>query len=252
MLPLQEMGERQVVSDPDLVDIKNQLKELRKKLADQEAITGPNSQKLQKTSKAINGLLDNEVERKIKDCDGILEDLDKVSDELVDLKNLGMKKNKHYKDLIEKAKRKQGKQDPTLEVKLIELEEETPLLDQELLDIDGKLKEQQKKKAEARKVLESILKSPESITPNQIDNLLADLDLIKEKFGNNDQNMRTIDGKIDRKIKDLDKMLTSSDSKKEIIEAINELNLEMDEDCQNVRELLKILPAKTHELKHTL
>ena len=162
------------------------------------------------------------------------------------------KKNKHYKDLIDKAKRKQGKLDPLLSEKLVELEDEIPIFDEELLELDGKIKDLRKKKAEARKVLYDILRTPDSLNPNQIDGLLQDLDEIKDKFGSTDQKLRSHDDKVDRKIKDLDKMLTSSDSKKELMANIEEMEGELKDEFSNLKELLDTLPKMANELKHTL
>ena len=89
-----------------------------------------------------------------------------MAEEIGDLKNLSQKKNKHYKDLIDKAKRNQGKRDALLNDKLVELEDETPLFDQELLELDGKIKDLKRKRADAKKTLDDILRTPESFTPN--------------------------------------------------------------------------------------
>ena len=50
-----------------------------------------------------------------------------------------------------------------------------------MTDPDAKTKDLKKKKNDAKKVLDDITKAPQNFTPNQIDNLLVNLDDLDEK-----------------------------------------------------------------------
>ena len=81
---------------------------------------------------------------------------------------------------------------------------------------------------------------------------MADLDEIRDKFGGADLKIKENSGKLDRRIQDLDKIITSSDSKKELLANIDEISEEMADDCKHIEELLKTLPKTIKELNHTL
>ena len=86
--------------------------------------------------------------------------------------------------MIDKAIKNHGDKDPNLLEKLKELTVEQATLLEELKDPQQRTKDLKKKKNDARKVLDDITKAPQNYTPNQIDNLLVNLDDLGEKCEN--------------------------------------------------------------------
>jgi len=123
-------------------------------------------------------MLDNEITRKLQDGLTNLGEIDTVADNCGELKLKTGKKLKYYKEMIDKAQKKQGKEDPLLNDKLAELMDELYIFERDLVEADLKIKDQKKKRADAKKVIEDINKAPEKFNPTQLDNMLANLEEI--------------------------------------------------------------------------
>jgi len=109
--PLNELGDREVKT-PEIVKILEQLKAIEKKLKDCEADLGETKKRGDQLGEEVDQLLEGEKSRKVQDADEQLGKLDKALADLADLKKDAQKKLEIYKDLIEAAKKNEGKQDP--------------------------------------------------------------------------------------------------------------------------------------------
>lgn len=126
------------------------------------------------------------------------------------------KKLKMYKDLIQDAKGKEGREDPELLAKLRELEGEAKALEREINDVDSKLNDLKKKRNDSKRLLEEIKKQPSKYTPSQIDQLLGTLQDTQEKnAGLNDKADQQEDD-VDQRLNDLNALLNSSQRRKQL------------------------------------
>lgn len=68
--------------------------------------------------------------------------------------------------------------------------------------------------------MDEIVKNTNNFTLNQIDNLLENISDIKDKSSNIDEKLKNADQLIDKKIRDLEDLMQSSQSKKELLAQI--------------------------------
>jgi hypothetical protein len=73
---------------------------------------------------------------------------------------------KYYQDLINKAMKKNAQSDNLLNEKLVELSDETFIFEKDLSEADAKLKEQAKRRNDAKKAVQDIEKEPEKFLPH--------------------------------------------------------------------------------------
>ena len=91
--------------------------------------------------------------------------------------------------MIERAEKTYGQNDSSLLDKFAELQIEEHVIEKEASELEVKVKELKKKKSDAKKILEEIIKNPSNFTPNQIDTLLTNLDELKENCTSKDEKL---------------------------------------------------------------
>jgi hypothetical protein len=96
------------------------------------------------------------------------------------------------------------------------MKDESFLFEKDLTDTDHKLKDLHKKTNDAKKAAMDINKNPEKYLPQQLDNMLQNLDELSEKSNASKDKFSNVDKSILQKIDDLQKLLETSDSKKEL------------------------------------
>ena len=161
-------------------------------------------------------------------------------------------KLKYYRQIIEKAVQNQGKEDQNLNDKLLELMDELYIFDRDLTEIEQKVKDQKKKRADAKKVIIEIDKAPEKYSLAQIDNMLLNLEEIQDKVNKTGDKVKNTESTIQTKIKELEKLLESSDSKKEILLEIDELNSEIEDDLVKLKDVIEKLPIIIQQVEKSL
>lgn len=108
MQPLTLLNEREVKADPEISRILERMKSIDAELSSLETKLIPNNQKIQKQTKAIKSILDNEIARKLQQGQENIEKVNAVIEESAEVKKLTAKRIKVYKDLLETALKKQG------------------------------------------------------------------------------------------------------------------------------------------------
>lgn len=110
------------------------------------------------------------------------------------------------------------------------------LFEKDISEADSKLKDQLKKCQDAKKVVFDIDKEPEKYLPHQLDNMLSNLEEIEEKVNSNRDRLAKADVTVKAKIDDLQKLLESSDSKKEMLGLIDELSTDINSDLVKLQD----------------
>ena len=252
MQPLTVLNEREVKADPEISQILEKMKSIDAELSSLETKLMPNTQKIQRQTKSVKSILDNEIARKLQQGQEQIEKVNGVIEQSAEIKNHSNKRIKVYRDLLEAALKKQGTSDPVLSEKLQELTDEVFLFEKEITEADGKLKDQLKKCQDAKKVVFDIDKEPERYLPHQLDNMLSNLEEIEEKVNSNRDRLTKADASVKAKIDDLQKLLESSDSKKELLGLIDELSTDVNTDLVKLQNELDKFPGLLEAIEVTL
>lgn len=77
-----------------------------------------------------------------------------------ELLHSNLKKLKYYKDMLDRAEKTYGQTDSSLLDKFAELQLEQHLIEKEAGELEGKVKDLKKKKSDAKKILDEIIKNP--------------------------------------------------------------------------------------------
>lgn len=88
--------------------------------------------------------------------------------------------------------------------------------------------------------------------PHQMDNMLSNLDEIEEKVISHKDKISGTEGTIKTKIDDLQKLLESSDSKKEMLTLIEELSSDIKDDLDKLQVQLDEYPSQLEGIETTL
>jgi len=118
-------------------------------------------------------------------------------------------------------------------------------------ELDTKLNDQKRKKTEARRQMDDMLRGmqgQQKFKPSQLDGVLATLDELKDKNGWIAEKLESAEGKMESKLKELDDLVASCDTKQELQQSIGEAETEIEEDLTNLRELLDRLPTFVRQL----
>lgn len=82
-----------------------------------------------------------------------------------------------------------------------------------MADLAVKLRETRIKKNDAQQALEKIQKNPQAFSPNQIDNLLTNLEEIKDKCDGIEDKMVGAETNLEAKISDMDTFIKNSEDR---------------------------------------
>lgn len=88
--------------------------------------------------------------------------------------------------------------------------------------------------------------------PSQLDGVLSTLDELKDKNGWIAEKLQSAEGKMENKLKELEDLVSSCDTKQELQQSISEAETEIEEDLTNLRELLDRLPTFVRQLQGTV
>lgn len=119
-------------------------------------------------------------------------------------------------------------------------------------ELNTKLNDQKRKKTEARKQMDDMVKGMQGLQkfkPNQLEGVLTTLDELKDKNGWISEKLQNIDNKTDSKLKELEEVVSSCEKKHELQKQMGEAETIMEEDLTNLRELLDKLPKLVKQLK---
>lgn len=86
-------------------------------------------------------------------------------------------------------------------------------------ELDTKLNDQKRKKAEAKKQMEDMVKGMQGLQkfkPNQMEGVLSTLDELKDKNGWITEKLQNIENKMDTKLKDIEDIVSSCEKKQEL------------------------------------
>lgn len=122
-------------------------------------------------------------------------------------------------------------------------------------ELDAKLTDQKRKKTEARRQMDDMLKGmqgQQKFKPSQLDGVLSTLDELKDKNGWIAEKLQSAEGKMENKLQELDDLVSSCDTKQELQQSISEAETEIEEDLTNLRELLDRLPTFVRQLQGTV
>lgn len=234
------------------MDILKSLKNIESDLMRLESQLQPTNTTLIHQAKAIKLLIDSEIQRKLLDGKNSITQIEEIHVTSDDTNTQSMKRLKYYKELLLQAMRKQGAADPILNEKLLELNDEEFIYEKELTDTDHKLKDLNKKLNDARKVAADIGKNSEKYLPQQLDNMLQNLDELSEKAASTKERFLGIDKTILQKIEDLQKLLENSNSKHELQSLVEETYGELKDDLVKLKEELDKLHPKVNNFLKTI
>ena len=82
--------------------------------------------------------------------------------------------------------------------------------------------------------------------------MLATLDELKDKNGWIAEKLQSTEGKMENKLKELDDLVSSCDTKQELQHSIGEAETQIEEDLTNLRVLLDRLPTFVRQLESTV
>lgn len=122
-------------------------------------------------------------------------------------------------------------------------------------ELDTKITDQKRKKTEARRQMDDMLKGMQGMQkfkPSQLDGVLSTLDELKDKNGWIAEKLQSAEGKMENKLKELEDLVSSCDTKQELQQSISEAETEIEEDLTNLRELLDRLPTFVRQLQGTV
>lgn len=157
-----------------------------------------------------------------------------------------------YKNRIAKAKNQEGRDDPELLSKLKELESEAKGLERDIGDLEGKINDLKKKRNDSKKLLDDIKRNPQKYNPQQIDQLLIGLgDQIERAEGINDK-ADVISEDLERRLKELDDLLTSTGQRKGHHADIDAALQQMLEDFASFQGVLDKVPKQIEMMLNTL
>ena len=88
--------------------------------------------------------------------------------------------------------------------------------------------------------------------PSQLDGVLSSLDELKDKNGWIAEKLQSAEGKMENKLKELDELVASCETKQELMHSISEAETQIDEDLTNLRVLLDKLPTFVRQLQGTV
>ena len=86
-------------------------------------------------------------------------------------------------------------------------------------ELNTKLNDQKRKKTEARKQMDDMVKGMHGLQkfkPNQLEGVLTTLDELKDKNGWISEKLQNIDNKTDSKLKELEEVVSSCEKKHEL------------------------------------
>ena len=216
--PLAEVGEREVALSPEIEGILDVLNGVSSDLSAAEAEAIPKQADIVKLQKEIKALIGQEVEGRLKEGEATLTAVDQDLIDCNEQQNGGRKKLKHLREQIEKAQKNQGRRDLQLLEKLNEIQAETNPLDDIIGELDTKLNDQKRKKADAKKQIEDMMKGVSKFKPSQLDGMLASLEELKDKNCWISEKLQGADGKLDQKLQELEDLVANCDTKQELLQ----------------------------------
>ena len=122
-------------------------------------------------------------------------------------------------------------------------------------ELEAKLNDQKRKKTEAKRLMEDMMKGmqgQQKFKPSQLDGVLATLDELKDKNGWIAEKLQSAEGKMEQKTKELEDLVASCDTKQELQKQLAEAEAEIEEDQTNLRQLLDRLPTFVRQLQGTV
>ena len=149
----------------------------------------PKTLEIAQIHKNVNEILQAEIDNRLKMGQKTIEIVEKEVADCGELLHSNLKKLKYYKEMIERAEKTYGQNDSSLLDKFAELQIEEHVIEKEASELEVKVKELKKKKSDAKKILEEIIKNPSNFTPNQIVTLLTNLDELKENCTSKDEKL---------------------------------------------------------------
>ena len=210
---LDEISEREVLLDPELKTMREEMKEVYESLVALEGTFAEVSGAVADIKKENKALFDQEILKRLEDGKIKLEKINAGIKDNTDKLGKNEKKLRYLKDEVAKAKAKQGLRDEALTLKLEELELEEAQLEKDVGDLTAKLKETRQKKLDATVMLEKFEKNPKQFQPNQVEGLMVYLEEIGEKCSVIEDKMGGAEKTLDEKISVLDTLLKSSEDK---------------------------------------
>lgn len=104
-MPIDEMGEREVVLRPDIETVHSTLTDINEDLGQVESDIGPKATEIAKLQKQVKELVDGQLDARLKEGQATIDKLEKELAEGADAHNTQKKKLKYLRELIDKAQR---------------------------------------------------------------------------------------------------------------------------------------------------
>ena len=101
---------------------------------------------------------------------------------------------------------------------LNEMLAETNPLEDMIGELDTKLNDQKRKKADAKKQIEDMMKGVQKFKPSQLDGMLASLEELKDKNCWISEKLQAADGKLDQQLQELEDLVANCDTKQELLQ----------------------------------
>ena len=143
---------------PELEGVQEALNAVASDLSATEAGLNPKAAEITKLQKEVKALIGQEVEGRLKEGQTTLDVVDQDLGGCGDTHNAARKKLKHMRDQLEKAQKNQGSRDPQLQEKLEEMLADANQLEDMIGELDTKLNDQKRKKTDAKRQLDDMLK----------------------------------------------------------------------------------------------